>query len=111
LTAPELIQEVRRLGADLVLCDGRIRARPKGVLTEPLREEVRRLKPDLVRLLAAPPEDELPALRRLCPKFWDIVELRDGRTGLLWGVSRYGIAVWLDPSGPISTIDPREVAC
>lgn len=111
MTALELLVEVRRLGADLVLCDGRIRARPKGVLPDPIRGEVRRLKPELVRLLAGPPEDELDALRKLCPRFWDVVELRDGRTGLLWGVSRYGVAVWLDPSGPISTVDPREVAC
>ncbi|MBW7929172.1 MAG: hypothetical protein H3C58_14030 [Fimbriimonadaceae bacterium] len=110
MKASECLIEVRRLGADLVWRDGRLFVTPSGALTESLRAEVKRLKPDLVRLLASPPGDELSALRRLCPKFWDIVELRDGRTGLLWGVSRYGVAVWLDPHGPISTIDPRDVA-
>lgn len=109
MTATECLLEVRRMGADLVWRDGRLFVTPSGALTEPLKEEVRRLKPDLVRLLAAPPEDELAALRRLCPRFWDVVETKDGRVGLLWGVSRYGVAVWFDPRDRISLVDPREV--
>ena len=109
MTAAECLLKVRRMGADLLWRDGRLFATPPGVLPDALREEVRRLKPDLVRLLAGPPDDELAAARRLCPRFWDVVETKDGRVGLLWGVSRYGVAVWFDPRGLISLVDPREV--
>ena len=53
--------------------------------------------------------DRLEQLRQFVPKLWRIVRLRDGRSGLVWGVSPRGVMVSLGPTLPIITVDPKEI--
>jgi len=54
-------------------------------------------------------KDRLELLRRFAPKLWQMVELTDGRKGLIWGISPYGIMVSLGPKKPILTLNPEDI--
>jgi len=60
MTAHDLLSRCQALGVRVVAGDtGTLRVSPPGVLSAELREQLRTHKPDLVRLLTAPPADVL----------------------------------------------------
>ncbi len=122
MTATDLIREVREAGVELSIVDGRIKARPSGVLPEHLKERIVKCKAELVRLLLPSlseshspgycqfPTVDLEGLRRFTPHLLRDVRIDGQWDGLLWGVTRHGVLVWRDfPRGPIYTLNPDDL--
>jgi hypothetical protein len=60
MTAPEVLGEVRQAGITLAVDGGQLRiTAPKGSLTPALRQALIARKAELLRILTAPPPDEL----------------------------------------------------
>jgi len=110
VNAIEILRAAKSMGVELLVVDGVIRATPPGRLNEQLKTAIRERKTDLIRVIGrrAAPSD-LDELRRLWPLMWRDVVTVDGRRGLLWSISPYGVVVSFGPGEPLYTLSAADV--
>lgn len=110
-TGHAILRELEALGYQLRVEGDQIRFKPAAMAPE-LMKRVREHKPVVLRLLALrssrkPPGARFESLRAMLPTFWEVYETRDGRKGILWGVTARGVL--LDIGGFIYAVEPDEV--
>lgn len=112
MTTGELLRVCEQRGIDLRVEDGQLLAGPQDRLDAATLELIRRHREELRHALSdgrSQPPTSLDALRKLCPLIWRDVVTADGRRGLLWSLSPYGVVVSFGPKGPLYTLDASDV--
>lgn len=106
--------ELRQLGYSVVPIGDRLQIVPADVPAA-LLDRVIRHKDGvlaLARIGQSNAEDQassLEGLRQWLPALWGTVQLADGTTGILWGVTARGVMVSRTPKGPIVCYPAEEV--
>lgn len=110
--AAALLERLEADGYVLEALPGELRIAPTPTSAE-LTQQLTVHQADLHHILTSRAKcggkDRLELLRRFAPKLWQMVELTDGRKGLMWGISPYGIMVSLGPKKPILTLNPEDI--
>lgn len=115
-SAARIVGDIKELGYRVVVRDGKLLV-PK-TLPRSMRDRISVRRAEVVRIVQLNQEaaqrqadpDRVRALRRFMPNLLADVRVKDGRTGLLWGLSPRGVLVIVEPCGIVIAFDPEEVS-
>ena len=109
----EILNEASQLGVKLFIEGGRLACQPKP--PDFLSQRIRENRDALFKLLISDEKfpdgvGSLEGLRKFAPNLWQLVRIKDGTIGLLWGVHARGIVVSLGPKAGLLTLNPEDVS-